>query len=134
MSISREIATAFVEAYGRTWSAWDVEDFCQLFSADVVYVAHPTEETVTGRTALERYIEKEQGEQGEVSVRMGTPLIDGDRVVAEFWVTATNNGAQATIAGCLIAHLDDEDGLCSHFREYWFDIEGHVEPGPGWGS
>lgn len=134
MSIDSATATAFVEAYGRTWNTWDVKGFCELFSEDVVYVAHPTEETVTGRTALERYVEREQSEQGAVSVRMGTPLIDGDRVVAEFWVAATNNRAQATIAGCLIAHLDDEDGLCSHFREYWFDIEGHVEPGLGWGS
>ena len=134
MSISRDIATAFVEAYGRTWNAWDIRGFCDLFSEDVVYVAHPTQETVTGRAALQRYVEKEQREQGEVAVRMGTPLIDGDQAVAEFWVTATNGGAQATIAGCLIARLRNEDGRCNHFREYWFDIEGHTDPGPGWGT
>jgi hypothetical protein len=134
MRIGGDTASAFVEAYGRTWNDWDVKGFCQLFSVDVVYVAHPTEETVIGRTALERYVEKEQSEQGAVSVRMGTPLIDGDRVVAEFWVTTTTSDAQATIAGCLIAHLEDDDGLCSHFREYWFDIPGHVEPSPGWSS
>ncbi len=134
MSIDRDTATAFVEAYGSTWNAWDVKGFCELFSEDTVYVAHPTEETVTGRTALERYVENEQREQGAVRVRMGTPLIDGDQVVAEFWATATNKGTQATIAGCFIARLGDEDGRCSHFREYWFDIEGHAEPGLGWGT
>jgi ketosteroid isomerase-like protein len=134
MSISRETATAFVEAYGRTWEAWDRTGFCDLFSEDTVYVAHPTGETVTGRAALERYVEKEEREQGVVAVRMGAPLIDGDQVVSEFWVAATNNDTQATIAGCFIARLRSEDGLCSHFREYWFDIAGHEDPGPGWGS
>jgi hypothetical protein len=134
MSISRWAATAFVEAHGRTWNAWDTTGFCELFSEDTVYVAHPTEETVTGRAALERYVEKEKREQGAINVRMGTPLIGGEQVVSEFWVTATNNDAQATIAGCLIARLHSEDGLCSHFREYWFDIEGHKDPGPGWGT
>jgi hypothetical protein len=134
MGINRETATAFIEAYGRTWNAWDITGFCGLFSEDIVYVAHPTEETVTGRTALESYVAKEQREQGAVRVKMGTPLIDGEHVVSEFWATATNNGAKATIAGCLIARLRGEDGLCSHFREYWFDIEGHKDPGPGWGT
>jgi hypothetical protein len=134
MSIDRGTAKAFVEAYGRTWNAWDVTGFCELFSEDTVYVAHPTEETVTGRAALERYVENEEREQGAVRVRMGTPLIDGEQVVGEFWVTATNNGAQTTIAGCFIARLSDADGLYSHFREYWFDMEGHTEPGPGWGT
>jgi hypothetical protein len=36
MSISRDIATAFVEAYGRTWDAWDIRGFCDLFTEDVV--------------------------------------------------------------------------------------------------
>jgi hypothetical protein len=134
MTIDRETASAFVDAYGRTWNAWDIKGFCELFSEDAVYVAHPTEETVTGRAALERYVEKEQREQGTVDVRMGAPLIDGQQVVAEFWVTATKDGARATIAGCLIARLRDADGLCSHFREYWFDIDGYAEPGPGWGA
>jgi hypothetical protein len=88
---------------------------------------------VVGSEDLRRYLEKEQAEQGEVLVRMGEPLVDGDQVMAEFWVTATAGGEEASIAGCLIARLDDS-GRCTQFREYWFDLEGHRPPFNGWGT
>jgi ketosteroid isomerase-like protein len=133
MSIDPRSAAAFVEAYGLRWESWDVEAFVEIFSEDVVYVAHP-EEIVVGREALRRYLEKEAGAQGEVSVQMGKPLVDGDQVIGEFWVQATNDGENASIAGCLIARLDGPGGPCTHFREYWFDLEGHKDPFDGWGT
>ena len=90
-----------------------------MFREDVVYVAHPNE-IVLGRQALRRYLEKEARAQGEVNVQMGKPAVDGDRVIGEFWVRATNDGEKASIAGCLIARLDGPGRRCTHFREYWF--------------
>jgi len=133
MGLDRASASAFVDAYGRTWESWDVPGFVDLFSEDVVYVAHAMQETVVGRSALERYLRKEAAEQGDVSVRMGEPVVEGDRVAVEFWVAATSGGATATIAGCLIARLGP-DGRCVSFREYWFDEEGHTEAFEGWGE
>jgi ketosteroid isomerase-like protein len=132
-SVSRENAVAFVDAYGRTWESEDVPGFVDLFSEEVVYVAHATEETVVGRAALASYLRKEDAEQGEVRVRMGDPVIEGDRVAAEFWVTATSGNGAATIVGCFIARLA-EDGRCASFREYWFDVEGHKGAYEGWGE
>jgi hypothetical protein len=132
-SLSRESAAAFVEAYGRTWESWDFSGFVDLFSDEVVYVAHATEEAVVGRQALATYIRKEADEQGEATVRMGTPVIDGSRVAAEFWVTRTNDGECWTTVGGFIARLAP-DGRCSFFREYWFDVEGHTGPYEGWGE
>lgn len=135
MSLSRDQALAFVEGYGQTWERWDLAGFVGLFSDDVVYVVHPTEETVVGGEALADYFRNEQAAQGTVSVRMGKPLVDGEQVVAEFWVTATaSEELQLTIPGCLIARIDPSDGRCSHFREYWFEVEGHVAPFLGWGA
>jgi ketosteroid isomerase-like protein len=133
MSLDRTSASAFVDAYGRTWESWDVPGFVDLFSEDVVYVAHAMQETVVGRSALARYLEKEAAEQGEVSVRMGKPVVEGDRVAAEFWVAATSGGVAATIAGCLVARLGP-DGRCVSFREYWFDEEGQTDAYEGWGE
>jgi hypothetical protein len=133
MTIGRESAAAFVDAYGRSWESWDVSGFVDLFIDEVVYVAHATEERVVGRTALESYLRKEAAEQGEVSVRMGDPVIEGDRVAAEFWVTATSGSRAATIAGCLVARLAP-DGRCAFFREYWFDVDGHISAYEGWGE
>jgi ketosteroid isomerase-like protein len=132
-SVSRENAVAFVEAYGRAWQGWDFSGMVDLFSEDVVYVAHATEERVVGRAALGEYMWKEAADQGQASVRMGSPVIEGDRVAAEFWVTRTNEGQDWTTTGCFIARLDS-DGRCTLFREYWFDVEGHISAYPGWGE
>lgn len=129
----RERATAFVDGYGRTWESWDIPGLVDLFGDQVTYVAHATEETVLGRTALMDHVRKEAVEQGQVRVQMGNPVIGGDRVAAEFWVTATSGGEDATIAGCFVAHLAP-DGKCVFFREYWFDIEGHTSAYEGWGK
>jgi SnoaL-like domain len=134
MATGRERAAAFVDGYGRTWERWDVPGLVDLFSDRGVYVAHATEETVVGRTALTSYVRKEAAEQSRVSVRMGNPVIDGERVAAEFWVTATTSGGDdATITGCFIAHLAP-DGRCDFCREYWFDTEGHASAYEGWGE
>jgi ketosteroid isomerase-like protein len=131
--IDRDRAVAFVEAYGRTWEEWDFAGFVDLFSEDVVYVAHATEKTVVGRAALAEYIREEAADQGQARVRMGRPIIDGDCVVAEFWVTRSNEGKDWTTAGCLIARLGP-GGRCSSFREYWFDVPGHTSAYEGWGE
>ncbi len=130
----REQAVAFVEGYGRTWESWDFESFVDLFTDDVVYVEHPTDETCVGRADMARYIRKEQREQGVANVRMGKPLVDGDQVVAEFWATMTSRTEEATLTGCFIARIDPTDGRCSHFRQYWFELDGHVRPFDGWGG
>src|SRR5262249_34903753 len=103
--------------------------FVSLFTPNVVYVVHPTDETVTGTDALRTYLRKEKEAQGAVRVRMGSPVVEGNKVVAEFWV----DGEDMTIVGCILARLDD-DGRCSQFREYWFDIEGNHDPFEGWGT
>ena len=132
-NVSREQALAFAEAYRRTWESWDFTGFVDLFSDDVVYVAHATQETVVGRGALASYIRKEAADQGQASVRMGSPLVDSDHVAAEFWVTRTNEGDNWTTAGCFIARLGP-NGRCTFFREYWFDVEGHIRAYDGWGE
>ncbi len=80
MTVSRELATAFVEAYGRKWQSWDYDGFIGLFSDDVVYVEHPVDETVIGRDAIAHYIRREHTEAA-VGVRMGRPIVEGNQVV-----------------------------------------------------
>jgi hypothetical protein len=77
MTVRREMGTAFVEGYGRTWESWDFDGFIDLFSDDVVYVEHPVDETVVGREAMGRYIRREQAQAGTVSVCMGRPPLAG---------------------------------------------------------
>jgi hypothetical protein len=83
-----------------------------------------------------RYIRREQAEAGTVSVRMGRPIVEGNRVVAEMWTTMSNREGEmeGTLIGCFIAQLNPANGRCTHFRQYWLEVEGHVEPFNGWGE
>lgn len=131
MAVQRKAAVEFARAFGRAWERWDRRAWLDLFTDDVAYVVHPSEETVVGRPALGPYFEKEAAEQGEVSVTIGNPVVDGERVAAEFWVTSKTG--EATIAGCFIAVLAP-DGRCRLFREYWFQLEQTIDAYDGWGS
>lgn len=126
-----QAVTQFVKRYGRAWDTWDIAAFLDLFSDDVVYVAHP-QEIVVGQDSLRRYLRKEEAEQGVVRVRMGDPIIGEQSAMAEFWVNAVDGSM--SVGGCLIFKLADRDGRCAHFREYWFDLEGAVEPFEGWST
>jgi len=124
----------FALRYGETWQAWDAAGFLALFHEEIVYIAHP-EEIVRGIDELARYFRKEQETQGSaVRVRMGRPIVQGSRVIAEFWTTSVGQDPPWTCPGCLIADLDPVDGLCRRFSEYWFELEGIHEPFPGWGA
>jgi hypothetical protein len=64
---------------------------------------------------------------------MGSPLIEGSRVVVEFWTTMLAGGSELTLPGCLLLRFDD-DGLCSDLREYWQTLPEIRRPPPGWGE
>ena len=134
MSLDRERVTAFIDSYRQAWESWDVEGFAELFSDEAVYVDHPIEKIAVGREAVADFLRNEESEQGVASVRMGRPIIDGNHVAVEYWVTKTNRDGEATLTGCLMAQLDPTDGLCTHIREYWFDLEGHHSAYAGWGE
>jgi hypothetical protein len=67
--------------------------------------------------------------QSQVSVRMGRPFVDGNRVAAEFWTTMLVDGAETTLPGCLLLEFGD-DGRCRSLREYWHFEGGLLEPCP----
>ena len=52
MGPSRDQAVAFVEGYGRTWERWDFAAWLDLFTDDVVYIEHPTQQPVVGRAGV----------------------------------------------------------------------------------
>jgi uncharacterized protein (TIGR02246 family) len=132
MSLDRQQVSAFLERYRQTWEAWDVEGFTELFSDQAVYVDHPTDAIAIGKDAVADFLRSEGLQQGQVSVELGNPIIDGNRVAVEYWVTRTNGNVKATLTGCLLAQLD-ADGRCARIHEYWFDIPGQPDRFAGWG-
>jgi hypothetical protein len=64
---------------------------------------------------------------------MGQPVIEGDRVIVEFWTRMLGGGEPLTLVGNLLMRFDD-DSLCSDLREYWQLVPELRDPWPGWGE
>lgn len=124
---------SWLEAYGRAWEEKDVEAAAALFDEGATHRSHIFQDPYEGREGVRRYWEEATRTQEDVRVLMGRPFADGDRVAAEFWTTMRVEGAETTLAGCLLLDFGD-DGLCSALREYWHFEPGTLDPPPGWGT
>jgi hypothetical protein len=123
----------WIEGYKKAWEATDPHAASALFSPNSTYRANIFEEAHQGRAGVEGYWGSVTASQSDVRVLMGRPFVDGSRVVVEFWTTMKVDGDAVTLPGCLLLDFD-EDGLCSHLREYWHFNPGTHEPPMDWGT
>ncbi|HJQ77510.1 MAG TPA: nuclear transport factor 2 family protein [Acidimicrobiia bacterium] len=123
----------WAERYRRAWVEADPEAAASLFSEDASYRDNIYEQPHTGRAGVTAYWSDVTASQTDVDVRMGTPVVDGDRADIEFWTTMTVDGAPVTLAGCLLLQFDDT-GRCTDLREYWNFAQDSHPPPPGWGD
>lgn len=124
----------WAEAYRRAWEMADSQAAATLFAENGtyrndIYQDQPNQ----GRAGVAEYWSTVTASQSEANVRMGTPVIDGNRAVVEFWTTMMVEGEPVTLAGALLLDFDD-DGLCTALREYYNFTPGFHEPHDGWGS
>jgi hypothetical protein len=122
----------WAEAYRIAWEKADSEAAGALFTDDASYRSNIYEEPHRERAGVVEYWTGVTAIQSDVTVRMGEPIVDGDRADVEFWTTMSVEGAPVTLAGCLLLRFGD-DGLCADLREYWQLIEGTLQPPDGWG-
>jgi ketosteroid isomerase-like protein len=123
----------WIEGYRRAWEAADTKSAGALFSEDASYRSNIFEEPHAGRAGVEEYWATVTAVQSRVEVRMGAPVVEGERVAVEFWTTMLAEGAELTLPGCMLLRFDD-DGLCTDLREYWHMLPEMREPPPGWGE
>jgi ketosteroid isomerase-like protein len=126
-------AREWLEAYRRAWEQKDADAAAALFAEDATYRVNIFQEPFDGRDGVRRYWQDVTRTQSDVNVVIGEPFGEGDRVAAEFWTRMKVDGAQTTLAGCLLLLFGD-DGLCRSLREYWFFEPGLLEPPPEWGT
>lgn len=126
-------ATEWLEAYRRAWEDRDPDAAAALFTDDAIYREQPYQQPFDGKAGVRDYWATVTATQSDIHFRYGTPLIAGDRVIAEWWVTMRNGGADITLAGVFLLRFDAA-GLCSELSEYWHFGEGQREPYPGWGA
>lgn len=129
----RTEAEEWAEAYRSAWERADAAAAGALFAEDSRYRSNIFEEPHVGRAGVEEYWRTVTASQSDVSVSMGSPLIDGDRVIVEFWTKMLVGGEELTLPGCLLLRFDAA-GLCVDLREYWQTLPELRDPFQGWGE
>lgn len=123
----------WLEGYREAWESRDADAAAALFTADSLYREQPYAEPFVGPQGVHEYWTRVTETQSEVRFRYGTPVVEGNRAAAEWWVTMLNGGAEVTLAGEFLLIFDDS-GKCRELREYWHFSEGRLEPPAGWGE
>jgi ketosteroid isomerase-like protein len=123
---------AWLERYRRAREQADTPAVLGLFTADATYRSHPLHPAHTGHQAITDYWTRATADQREVRVRFGHPIVDGDRVAAEWWTVMRADGTPVTLVGCLLLAFAP-GGRCQALRECWNLTEVLVDPPPDWG-
>jgi len=78
----------WAEAYRRAWEEADSQGAAALFAEDGTYRNDIYQDWPNqGRAGVAEYWTTVTASQSEATVRIGTPLVDGERAVVEFWTT-----------------------------------------------
>ena len=130
--MDRERAGVWLAAYQRAWEEADTPAVLGLFTADATYRSHPLRPAHAGHDGIAAYWTRATADQHDVRVRLGDPIVDGDRVAAEWWTTMHAGGDPVTLVGCLLLGFA-ADGRCRSLRECWNLREGLLDPPADWG-
>jgi ketosteroid isomerase-like protein len=122
----------WVEEYGRAWREKDADALVALFTEDAEYRSGPFRKPDVGSDGIRAYWQRATSTQEDVDVRMGAPLVSGDKAAVEWWATMRDDGEEITLPGCLLLRFA-ADGRCEALREYWNLESGRHDPHDGWG-
>ncbi|WP_456696682.1 nuclear transport factor 2 family protein [Aeromicrobium sp. P5_D10] len=132
MSVSIDVVTAWLEEFGRVWRDSDVQGAVDIMTPDGSYRNSPfLDKPYVGHDAIAGFWEAALVGVSDVDFRYGAPVIDGDRVGAEWWVTLRSDGEPYTLAGNFL--LTFEGDKVSDLRESFVKQQGALTPHDGWG-
>jgi ketosteroid isomerase-like protein len=131
--MDQERVDAWLERYRRAWEKADTPAVLGLFTTDASYRSHPLRPAHTGHQGIGDYWTRATAGQQDVRVRFGDPIVDGDRVAAEWWTLMHADGTPVTLVGCLLLTFAP-DGRCQALRECWNLTEALLDPPPDWGQ
>ena len=127
--MDRAQAQTWLDRYVAAWLSYDAEDIAALFSADVAYRYHPSDEPITGREAV---VASWLGESsangastrdapGTYAAQYEPVAVDGDVVVATGTSTYRERPDGPVVRiydNCFVMRFD-ADGKCRKFTEYY---------------
>ena len=131
--MTREAVRKWLDAYAAAWRARDAVSAARLFTEDALYRSSPFREPYLRTEGVRAYWEKATRDQRNLDLKLGTPVVEGDRVAVEWWaIMDLEGGESGTLPGCLVL-LFAPDGRCRELREYWHWEGTKRQPPPGWG-
>ncbi|WNI16361.1 nuclear transport factor 2 family protein [Actinacidiphila sp. ITFR-21] len=123
--------TAALEA---RWRDRDPERIAALFTEQAVYHQGPFGASVVGREAIAEHWRKTLSRQRDPLIWFGAPIVSGRRASVEWWCVLHDpvTGTPRNAAGALALRFTD-DGLCTHFHEYFHAAQDSaLTPAEGW--
>lgn len=130
--MERQGAEGWVTAFFASWETGDGGAAAALFTEDAQYASHPFAEPLRGRPAIAAYWSAAAMRQTDIDIHVGRPVVDGERVAVEWWVSLSEGAEDSVSTGMLILLFDGD--LCASLREVWMERPGRVLPPEGWGS
>lgn len=127
--MDRDSAQAWLDAYVEAWRTYDPERIRALFSADVAYRYHPSDEPVVGADAVVASWLGESDAEGTSSrdapgtydARYAPVAVDGDTLVAcgsSRYRNEPGGPVERIYDNCFVMSFDEE-GRCREFTEYY---------------
>jgi ketosteroid isomerase-like protein len=77
----------------------DADAAAALFTDDGIYRAHPLREPHVGRDAIRAYWARVTSTQRELDLRLGEPVVAGNRAAVEWWATMSDRDEEITLRG-----------------------------------
>lgn len=124
-----EAARRWAAVWKAGWEALDPEPVVALYAPATVVSVHPFREPSRGIAAVRAYVERVLGEEEDVRVWMGEPIVDGDRAAISWWASLREEGADTTFAGTSNLRFD-ADGLVLEQWDTWDLDRSRREPPP----
>jgi ketosteroid isomerase-like protein len=127
--VDRAQAQTWLDRYVAAWLSYDANDIAALFSEDVAYRYHPSDEPITGREAVvaswlgegDSNGASSRDAPGTYAAQYQPVAVDGDVVVA----TGTSSYRERpdgpivrVYDNCFVMRFD-ADGNCREFTEYY---------------
>jgi SnoaL-like protein len=127
--VDRAQAQTWLDRYVAAWLSYDAEDIAALFSADIAYRYHPSDEPITGREAV---VASWLGEgssngastrdaPGTYAAQYEPVAVDGEIVVATGTSTYRERPDGPVVRvydNCFVMRFDADEN-CREFTEYY---------------